>query len=92
MRSRRKSWADREGVPSGVWGEVYEGIPIIEENRATGWEYRRDGIEELLKIARENYRVKGVRAYVYGVDDGGVNVKYAIFVQSGFLRPVTEDE
>jgi hypothetical protein len=88
----RKSWADQQGIPTGVWGEVYFNIPILEVNRATGWEFRREGVEILLKMCRENYILKGVRAIVFGVQEGISATKYAVFVQSGFLKQVTEDE
>ena len=93
LMATRKSWADQQGIPTGVWGEIYFKIPILEKNRATGWEFRKEGIETLLKICRENYISKGVRAIVFGVDEGnGAAIKYAIFVQNGFLREVTEEE
>lgn len=89
--ARRKTWADRSAIPSGVWGEIVDGVRIAEDNRATGWEYRRDGIETLLRIRDRNYLDKKVNAVVFGVDDG-TRVKYAVFVQDGFLTYVSEDE
>jgi hypothetical protein len=90
---RRKSWADRERIPTGVFGEICNGVTIKEENRATGWEFRRDGIEVLLKIAKESYIKKGIKAVVFGVDgDGKTAIRYAVFVQDGFLVPIDDNE
>jgi hypothetical protein len=84
-----KSWTDAVGIPTGVFGEVLSsGIRIAEENRATGWEFRRAGIETLRKMCRDNYQLKGVRATVFGVHDGPDTIKYAIFVQDNFLTEV----
>jgi hypothetical protein len=88
---RRKSWADRQCIPTGYWGEVIGGIHIREENRATVWEFRREGIEELQRIMISQYKSKGVRCTLFGIDDGK-NIKYAVFLQSGFLKKVDDDE
>jgi hypothetical protein len=90
--ARRKSWADRQAIRTGVWGEIQDGIPIKEENRASVWEFRKEGIEALLHIMQKSYRDKKVKAVIFGIDEGQANIKYAIFVQSGFLVPVGEDE
>lgn len=90
---RRKSWADQQGIRTGVWGEVLNGVTICEDNRATTWEFRQDGIELLRKILHENYLQKGVKAVLFGVDeDGHSAIKYAVFVRSGFLTPVSDVE
>lgn len=91
MLPRRKSWADRQGIRTGVWGEIVDGIPIREENRATVWEFRKEGIEVLMKLAREQYTKKGVRCTLFGIEEGK-NIKYAVFVQPRFLKEVDEDE
>lgn len=90
MKPRRKSWADRQGIKTGIWGEIVDGIPIREENRATVFEFRKEGIQVLQKLLREQYLRKGVNAVLFGIE-GAVDIKYAIYVQSGFLKPV-EDE
>lgn len=87
---RRKSWADRQHIPTGFWGDVVNGIVIKEDNRATVWEYRKEGIEELQRLMISQYKDKKVRCTLFGIDDGK-NIKYAVFVQNGFLRKV-EDE
>jgi hypothetical protein len=87
----RKSWADRAGIKTGVIGESVDGIPIRESNRASVWEFRKEGIEILQRLAREQYTRKGVRCTLFGVRDGST-IKYAIFVENGFLKDVTEDE
>lgn len=84
--SHGKTWADRAGLPTGVMGEYYYDIHICEANRATVYEERREGIETLCAI-RDSYRRKSVDAAVFGID-GGKNIQYAVFVQSGFLRDV----
>jgi hypothetical protein len=87
-----KSWADSSGIRTGVLGEVLDcGITIAEKNRATGWEHRRAGIEVLQKICRESYRKKGVNALVFGVYDGPDVIKYAVFVQNGFLTEMDDE-
>ena len=86
----RKSWADREGIPTGVEGETYRGIWIRDENRATVFEFRKAGIEVLRKIA-VGYNAKGVKAVLYGTQSSNGH-KYAVYVQDGFLREVGEDE
>jgi hypothetical protein len=91
MIPRRKSWADRQAIPTGVWGELVNNIPIREDNRASVWEFRKDGISTLLNIMRSQYRDKGVNCTMFGIDDGK-SIKYAIFVQPGFLKKVTEVE
>lgn len=92
LRTReRKTFADYAGLPTGIYGERYEGVLICEENRATVFEYRPDGIQQLIDYKNQNYRRKGINACVFGVDDG-VTIKYAVFVKSGFLRDVSEDE
>lgn len=91
MIPRRKSWADRQAIPTGVWGELVSNIPIREDNRASVWEFRKDGIETLLRIMHSQYRDKGVNCTMFGIDDGK-SIKYAIFVQPGFLKKVTEVE
>jgi len=84
-----KSWADTVGIPTGVLGEVLSsGVRIAEENRATVWEFRRAGIEVLRKMCKDNYKAKGVNAVVFGVYEGPETVKYAVFVQDGFLTEV----
>lgn len=90
--SNFKSWADRNNIPSGVFGETYRGIPIREKNRCTVWEFRRAGIEMLQKILKENYLDKGVQAVLFGVYDSPERCKYAIFVRDNFLREVGEDD
>jgi hypothetical protein len=91
MIPRRKSWADRAGIPTGSWGEIANNIPIREENRATVWEFRKEGIEILMKIAREQYTKKGIHCTLFGIDEGN-DIKYAVFVRPRFLTEVTEDE
>lgn len=89
--NRQKTWAERVGLPTAVWGEIIEGIPIVEENRATVFEEFREGIETLVKIRDENYRDKNVGAVVVGVQEGVKIPKYAVFVESGFLIDVEDD-
>ncbi len=91
MNQRRKSWADREGIPTGTWGEICNNIPIKEDNRASVWEFRKEGIEVLMKLAKQQYTMKGVNCTLFGIDEGK-DIKYAIFVEPRWLTPVTEDE
>jgi hypothetical protein len=88
---RRKSWADRNHIPTGTWGDVVNGIKIHEDNRATVWEFRREGIEELQRIMINQYKSKGVGCTLFGVDNG-TTIKYAVFVENNFLIKVDEDE
>lgn len=87
----RKSWADSMGIRSGVMGEIVDGVTISEENRATVYETRKEGIEMLRKIWWENYAAKGVQAVLFGIWYGENQVKYAIFVEDNFLREVDEE-
>lgn len=89
------------GLPSGTWGMIVDGIPILEKNRATVWEFRRSGIEILQQICQKNYRDKRINAIVFGIEEcretnmpGAFveTVKYAVFCESGFLINVSEDE
>lgn len=91
MIPRRKSWADKQGVPTGSWGEIVNDIPIYEENRATVWEFRKEGIEVLIALAKQQYTMKGIRCTLFGIDEGK-DIKYAVFVEPRFLIDVTEDE
>ncbi len=85
------SWAEREGIATGVMGEIHKGIPINEENRATNWESYREGISQLKALLQKAYIKKGIRAVLFGVFDGAELPKYAIFVQPGFLRDVSSE-
>ena len=91
MTMQRKSWSDQQGIPTGVIGDIYRNggmtINIQEKNRATIYEWRREGIEILQKILRENYLRKGIRAVLFGIHDTKV-IKYAIFVQDNFLKEI----
>lgn len=91
MGQRRKSWADRQSIPTGSWGETFCNILIKEENRASVWEFRKDGIEVLMKLARQQYTLKGVNCTLFGIDEGR-DIKYAIFVESNWLIPLNEDD
>jgi hypothetical protein len=85
--------ADRFGVATGILGERWDNITICEANRATGFEFRPDGIRQLLDYCQKNYVLKGVKACVFGVDPGGdEEIAYAVYVAPGFLRRVTEEE
>lgn len=72
-----------------VLGQRIEGIHIVEENRATIWEYA-DKSHELQAYMESNYLTKGVRAILIGVRREN-NVSYAVFVEDGFLRPTTAE-
>jgi len=85
----RKSWMDRQGIPTGVLGEVVDGITIAEENRATVYEDRREGVE-FLTLWYRHYRSKGTKCVLFGVHEPD-RIKYAVFVQPGFLRKVQTD-
>jgi hypothetical protein len=91
---QRKSWADIQGIKTGVIGETIDGVLISEANRATVFEFYREGIETLRRMARDNYLRKGVKAVLVGTPTGNpaFSHKYAVYVISGFLRNVTEDE
>jgi hypothetical protein len=91
VRPRRKSWADRQGYKTGLWGEIVEGIPIREENRATVFEFRKEGIEALQSYLRQQYTRKGVHAVLFGIE-GNNDIKYAVFVRPGFLKNVDEED
>ena len=88
----RMTWADREGIATGVMGEIHKGVPINEENRASVWEFRKEGVESLRELLRKSYIKKGIRAVLFGVHNGPDTIKYAIFVQSGFLKLVGDDD
>jgi hypothetical protein len=83
----KKSWADRQGIPKGREGKVVNGIPTSDRNRASNWAFRKKGIQELLLIMDRQYRSKGVNCTLFGVL-GGTSVKYAIYVEEGFLVEV----
>lgn len=87
----RKTWADRQAIRTGIWNERHDGITICEENRATTWEFRKEGIRQLIDYCQKNYTLKGVKALVYGVDNSK-EIRYAVFVRAGFLRSIPEDE
>jgi hypothetical protein len=84
----RKSWADRQGIPTGVLGETYKGIHIAEANRATVWEKRKEGIEELITFMENAYTKRGVKAVIFGVHRTPEEISYAVFVQDGFITNV----
>lgn len=87
VEQTRKSWADRQGIPTGVMGETISGILISEENRATVYERFKEGIAELKNIEQYNYRHKGVQAITFGVHFNGT-IRYAVFCQNGFIKDV----
>lgn len=87
----RKTWADSQGIPTGVMGETINGILISEANRATTYERFKEGIQILKSIEHNNYRRKGVTAVTFGVHFGE-EIKYAVFVQDGFIKDVGEEE
>lgn len=92
---QQKTWADNIGIKTGVVGETIDGVLICEGNRATVFEYHRAGIEILLRITRQNYLRKSVPAVLCGIPTFNPelpNFKYAVYVRSGFLRDVPEDE
>lgn len=80
-----------QGIKTGVFGEIVEGVEISEENRATCYETRREGIEVLQRICWNNYVRKGVDAVLFGVSCGADRYKYAVFVRSGFLRELNPE-
>lgn len=84
----RKSWADQQGIKTGVLGETINGITIAECNRATTYEDRRGEIEVLRSILQTNYRSKGVKAVLFGIEVADQRPKYAVFVEAGFLQEV----
>jgi len=91
IEMNRKTWADRQGIATGVLGEVYRGVRIAESNRATVYESEEHGIRVLQRIARENYKRKNVKAVLFGVDDYLNKTRsYAVFVEDGFLREVVD--
>lgn len=92
MSQGRKSWADQQGIKSGVWGEVVDGINIKEANRATVWAITKEDIQTLWQIMHNSYRRKGVKAVVFGVHHGPSVIKYAVFVKDGFLQNVGEED
>ena len=98
------SWAERQGIRVGKLGDRVDGswgypadlggyerhpIHICEANRATTYEFRKSGIELLQKILQDNYLSKGVDAVLYGI--AGPEPKYAVFVESGWMREVEPD-
>lgn len=87
---RRKSWADFNGIRAGALGDVVDGITICEKNRATVYERYREGITELRWYLQNNYRDKGIRAVLYGIDNG-TTTKYAVFVASDYLLDVGDN-
>lgn len=90
----QKSWADRQGIKTGVMGEVIDGITIAERNRATVYEFRKEGIQQLQHYMRTHYtgHKNRVNAILFGVHFGYDEIKYAVFVEDGFLKEVGEDE
>lgn len=88
----QRSWAERMGLPIVVWGEVVEGIKVVEKNRATVFEDRKEGIEILLRIRDNNYRKKNVSAVLVGISEGCSDPKYAVFVEPDFLIEINDDE
>jgi hypothetical protein len=95
------TWADSIGLMKGKLGDVVLDIRIIEANRATVYEKRKGGIQELLEYQYNNYTHKGIRSVIYGVHlplsittglDRKVRAKalsteiyYAIFCEDGFI-------
>lgn len=78
-------------IATGVWGERWNGVIICEANRACVWEFRKEGIRQLMDYCHNNYVKKGINATVFGIDDGAT-IRYSVFVQSGFLRRIPENE
>jgi len=77
-------------IQRAVEGEILKGIPIVEDNRATVYEQHVEGAAQLQKYMQTNYINKGVRAVLVGVVKND-NLRYAVYVQPGFLR-ATEPE
>lgn len=74
----RKSWADRNGIPSGSLGEIYNGLEISAVNRATPYVVTRPEIEQMRLDLHENFRRKKIAAVLFGVVTP-TGCKYAIF-------------
>jgi histidinol phosphatase-like PHP family hydrolase len=91
FKQQRKSWADQQGIRTAVFGQTIDNIHIEEKNRATVYERYKEGIQELRAYLQNNYRSKGIEAVLIGIE-AGEEVKYAVFVQDGFLREVGGDE
>jgi hypothetical protein len=80
----RKTWADLQGLPTGVEGEIVNGITVSDSRRVTEYAERRADIELLVKIKNSNYRSKGVNAVVFGIDKGEGRMCYAVYVEDSF--------
>lgn len=65
-----------------------QAIKICEANRQSTWEFRRDGVQILQTILNESFLSKGVHAVLVGVYSNA-GIKYAIFVEEGFLTPIS---
>lgn len=74
----RKSWADRNGIPSGSLGEIYNGLEISAANRATPYVVTRPEIEQMRLDLHENFRRNKIAALLFGVVTP-TGTKYAIF-------------
>jgi hypothetical protein len=87
----RRTWADNKALATGVQGEIWEGITICEKNRATVFEFWPKGIQMLIDICHNWYQRKGVDACVFGIDNG-TQIAYAVYVQDGFMRDISDEE
>lgn len=90
-----------ENIETGHFGTVCKGISIMESNRATVYETTEEGVNCLKAYMVNNYITKGVKAVLFGItispfcqeqgwEDKSTQpeVKYAVFVQNGFLKEV----
>ena len=74
-------------------GSKIRDIRIIEKNRATVWETRKQGIS-LLQNWVLHYLRTGINAVLAGVPTNSTNgpqYKYAVFVADGFLTDIPDD-
>lgn len=94
--ANKGTWIDSVGIKNGKLGDVVDGVNITEENRATIYEERKAGIQELLGYQQSNYTKKGVKSVIYGVrlpigTRGehrtilSKHIYYAIFCEDGFI-------
>jgi hypothetical protein len=72
-------------------GATVRDVRVVEKNRATTWETRKQGIT-ILQSWVAHYLNTGVNAILAGVPTNSKPpYKYAVFVQEGFLTDIPDD-
>lgn len=78
-RQKKKTWAQRRGIPVVKPGSRINGVDIQESNRVSTFEFRKAGIKTLGKFARRSFTDTGKKAALVGIAYGPHKVKYVVY-------------